>query len=64
MAGGRPLRCQWMRYRFACATISLRYPEEERASLEEWYGNLADMMRAEGVTEKGHLQINRMWFKT
>ncbi len=25
----------------------------------EWYGNLADMMRAEGVTEKGHLQINR-----
>ena len=37
----------------------LRYPEEERPALEEWYGNLAGMMRAEGVTEKGHLQINR-----
>ena len=33
--------------------IILRYPEEERPALEEWYGNLADMMRAEGVTEKG-----------
>lgn len=39
--------------------IVMHYPEEERAALEEWYGNLADMMRAEGVTEKGHLQINR-----
>ncbi len=39
--------------------IILRYPEEERPALEEWYGNLAGMMRAEGVTEKGHLQINR-----
>ena len=29
--------------------IILRYPEEERPALEEWYGNLADMMRAEGV---------------
>ncbi|MGN0049214.1 MAG: DUF4924 family protein [Bacteroides sp.] len=36
-----------------------RYPEEQRNALEEWYGNLCDMMRAEGVTEKGHLQINR-----
>ena len=36
-----------------------RYPEEERPELEEWYGNLCDMMRAENVTEKGHLQINR-----
>ena len=40
--------------------IILRYPEEERPALEEWYGNLADMMRAEGVTEKGHLQINKI----
>ena len=39
--------------------IILRYPEEERPALEEWYGNLAGMMRAEGVMEKGHLQINR-----
>ena len=39
--------------------IISRYPAEEHAALEEWYGNLADMMRAEGVVEKGHLQINR-----
>ena len=36
-----------------------RYPVEEHSALEEWYGNLADMMRAEDVMEKGHLQINR-----
>ena len=41
------------------SNIISRYPAEEHAPLEEWYGNLADMMRAEGVTEKGHLQINR-----
>lgn len=39
--------------------IISRYPEEERPALEDWYGNLTEMMRAEGVTEKGHLQINR-----
>ena len=36
-----------------------RYPEDQRPALEEWYANLCDMMRAEGVVEKGHLQINR-----
>lgn len=41
------------------ANVISRFPEEERGALEEWYGNLCDMMRAEGVTEKGHLQINR-----
>ena len=41
------------------SNVISRYPAEEHAALEEWYGNLADMMRAEGVTEKGHLQINR-----
>ncbi len=40
-------------------TVISRYPEEEHAPLEEWYGNLLDMMRLEGVVEKGHLQINR-----
>lgn len=35
------------------------YPQEERKALEEWYGNLIEMMRAEGVVEKGHLQINK-----
>ena len=39
--------------------IISRYPEEEHPALEEWYGNLVDMMRTEGVKEKGHLQINR-----
>ena len=46
-------------YRPDSQQCHLRYPAEEHAALEEWYGNLADMMRAEGVTEKGHLQINR-----
>lgn len=40
-------------------TVISRYPEEERPALEEWYGNLIEMMRREGVTEQGHLQINR-----
>lgn len=39
--------------------IIRHFPEQERPALEEWYGNLCDMMRAEGVMEKGHLQINR-----
>lgn len=33
--------------------------EKERKSLEEWYMNLIEMMRAEGVKAAGHLQINR-----
>ena len=41
------------------ANVISRFPEEERPALEEWYANLCDMMRAEGVTERGHLQINR-----
>lgn len=40
-------------------TIINQYPEDEREALKEWYGNLCDMMRAEGVTRQGHLQINR-----
>lgn len=28
-----------------------------RKELEQWYENLCDMMRTEGVKEKGHLQI-------
>ena len=34
-------------------------PEEKRKELEQWYCDLIQMMRGEGVTEKGHLQINR-----
>lgn len=32
---------------------------EQRTELEEWYRHLIDMMHSEGVTERGHLQINR-----
>jgi len=39
--------------------IISQYPEIDRPSLDEWYGNLANMMRAEGVVKEGHLQINR-----
>lgn len=32
---------------------------DERAAMAEWYDNLADMMRAEGATQGGHLQMLR-----
>ncbi len=33
--------------------------EEKRAEMRQWYADLIEMMRSEGVEEKGHLQINR-----
>lgn len=33
--------------------------DEQRRALEQWYTDLIEMMHAEGVTEKGHLQINK-----
>lgn len=36
-----------------------RFPEEQRKDEAEWLGHLVDMMREEGVTEKGHLQMNK-----
>ena len=33
--------------------------EEDARALREWYESLIDMMRREGVAEKGHLQITR-----
>ncbi len=33
--------------------------DEQRDEMLQWYGQLAEMMRSEGVQEKGHLQINR-----
>ncbi len=39
--------------------VIARFSEAERPALEEWYGDLAEMMRREGVVESGHLQINR-----
>ena len=40
------------------ANVIVQFPTEDRPALEEWYGNLVEMMRAEGVKERGHLQIN------
>lgn len=33
--------------------------ESQRQEMEQWYESLIDMMRSEGVTKRGHLQINR-----
>lgn len=33
--------------------------EAQRREMVEWYESLIDMMRREGVTEQGHLQMNR-----
>lgn len=32
--------------------------DAQRREMEEWYESLIDMMRREGVAERGHLQIN------
>lgn len=34
-------------------------PEANARELHDWYESLIDMMRREGVQEKGHLQMNR-----
>ena len=34
-------------------------PAEQHAELTEWYDNLVEMMRHEGVEQSGHLQINK-----
>lgn len=34
-------------------------PENVKAEIREWYGNLIDMMRREEVSERGHLIINK-----
>lgn len=33
--------------------------EQQRREMHEWYESLIDMMRREGVADKGHLQLNR-----
>jgi len=33
--------------------------EDQRRQMTEWYESLIDMMRSEGVVEKGHLQLNK-----
>ena len=32
--------------------------EDIKDEIRQWYGELIDMMRGEGVTEKGHIRIN------
>lgn len=34
-------------------------PEAVKKEISRWYEELADMMRAEGVMEKGHIQLNK-----
>lgn len=43
------------------ARVILQYdqPEEIKQEIRQWYQELMDMMRSEGVTEKGHIQINK-----
>ncbi len=36
-----------------------RLDAEREKEMVEWYENLIEMMRLEGVSEKGHLQINK-----
>lgn len=34
-------------------------PDEVKGDIREWYESLIDMMRREGVVERGHLQLNK-----
>ena len=34
-------------------------PESVKKQMREWYESLIDMMRREGIVEKGHLQLNK-----
>ena len=42
-------------------TVVSRYdqPEEVRKEISKWYEELIEMMRSEGVMEKGHIQLNK-----
>lgn len=46
-------------FRGDVAQLSARYPADERKAVEEWFTNLCEMMRTEGVMERGHIQINK-----
>ena len=41
------------------ANVIVRYPDEKRPAMREWYENLITMMSEEGVRKTGHLQINK-----
>lgn len=34
-------------------------PEDVKKEIEQWYEELIEMMRSEGVKEKGHIQLNK-----
>ena len=36
-----------------------QYTHEQRDAVSKWYADLVEMMRSEGVMDKGHLQINK-----
>lgn len=42
-------------------TVVARYdqPETVRKEISQWYEELIEMMRSEGVMEKGHIQLNK-----
>ena len=39
--------------------LAARYAEEQRQAVHEWYENLCNMMRTEGVMQQGHLHLNK-----
>lgn len=41
------------------AEIIARYPDADKAEVRQWYIDLIEMMRHDGIMEKGHLQINK-----
>ena len=42
-------------------TVIVHYdqPEEVKKEIAQWYEELIEMMRSEGVMEKGHIQLNK-----
>ncbi len=39
--------------------LKFQMNDDDFRTTSEWYGNIIDMMREEGVKEKGHIQINK-----
>ncbi|MBR1889125.1 MAG: DUF4924 family protein [Alloprevotella sp.] len=39
--------------------VRFTLPDDTRAEMEQWYANLCNMMKEEGVAQTGHLQINK-----
>ncbi|MBQ3189364.1 MAG: DUF4924 family protein [Bacteroidaceae bacterium] len=55
------LRANNMSIENICSSVVSNYNlgEEQRNELIAWYDNLLEMMRIEGVSQSGHLQINK-----